>query len=234
MIISNSNKFIFVHIPKCAGISITDAFVKTIKWNDIILHGGKAEYGAELEPYFERNFQLHGHQTAAIIKNTTGRDIWRNYYSFSFVRNPYSRIVSLYTFVARIVNNTNKRKWKEQEWYKWPLFHAYLTTENYSGFIRSHFFDKDHVTRDQFSWVCDDQRKKIIVDFIGKTETLELDFEKILGRLQMQNLNLEELNISAKKDYRKYYTNEEDIAFIYDKYRIDFDKFGYPRQLEQV
>lgn len=231
MIISNSNKFIFVHIPKCGGISVTDAFVNTVKWNDLILHGGKPEYGAELEGYFDRNFQLHGHQSANIIRKTVGIKTWDSYSSFSFVRNPYSRVVSLYTWVSKTINNCDERDWKKQNWYKWPLFHAYLTTDSFSEFIRSHFYEQAPLTKDQFSWVCDENRENIIVDFIGKTESLNKDLNKVIKELQIPDVHLEELNVSSRKNYREYYSCEDDIEFVHNKYEVDFDKFGYDREL---
>jgi len=234
MIISNSEKFIFVHIPKSGGISVTDAFTKTIRWNDIILHGGKPEYGSELESYYERNFLFHGHQTAAVIRDTIGEATWKDYYSFSFVRNPYARIVSLYTFVSRYVNATDKELWEQQDWYRWPISHAYLTTNSFSEFIRSDYYDQDHATRGQFSWICDENRENIIVDFIGKTESLEEDFYKVLERLQLTELKLEKLNVSNKEDFRNYYSNEADMDYVYNKYQTDFEKFNYSRQLEQT
>ena len=39
MIISNSHKFIFVHILKTAGTSICAALDPTLRWNDVILGG---------------------------------------------------------------------------------------------------------------------------------------------------------------------------------------------------
>ena len=227
MIISNSQKYIFVHIPKCAGISITDSLTGSIQWNDIILHGGKSEYGSELEPYFDRRYGLHGHATASAIRAVVGNKIWEEYLSFSFVRNPYARVASLYNWVSKIVNNVEQRHWKEKDWYRWPLFHAFLETENFSGFIRSHFFDKGHIARDQYSWVCDDRGENIIVNFIGRTESLDSDFASALAAAGLPAIQLDKLNVSTKRDFRDMYTRQEDIDLVYQKYYRDFKEFGY-------
>jgi len=51
MILSNSKKYIFVHIPKCAGTSITRAIAPSCEWNDIIL--GSTEFGNEIQNAYQ-------------------------------------------------------------------------------------------------------------------------------------------------------------------------------------
>jgi Sulfotransferase family len=94
MIISHKHKFIFVHVPKTGGTSITYSFLKHLdKKNDTIL--------GCLPPYDKISREnkikggLHKHSSASDVKKELG-NIYSNYFSFAFVRNPYDLILSQY------------------------------------------------------------------------------------------------------------------------------------------
>lgn len=76
MLISASHKFIFIHIPKTAGTTLTSAFT--------------ASFGNDLFPSRARV-----HESAIVTKNQTKE--WDSYFSCAFIRNPWDRLVSLYT-----------------------------------------------------------------------------------------------------------------------------------------
>ena len=55
MLISNTHKFIFIHLYKCAGTSIGRASIPTLRWNDLLL--GNTSMGEKLSDIY---FGLHG------------------------------------------------------------------------------------------------------------------------------------------------------------------------------
>ena len=80
-LVSYCNKFIFVHIPKSGGTSISVA----------------------LKPYANRitkNFMIKEtkHHTLSEIREVFGEGI-NHYYTFAFVRNSWDRVVSLHTYM---------------------------------------------------------------------------------------------------------------------------------------
>mgnify|MGYP003661440591 CR=1 FL=1 len=76
--LSEDNKFIFVHIPKCAGNSI----------NNVLKIKGRRE----------------GHRSLSDIQKILDKDIYENAVKFTVVRNPFERAVSLYSFRQNIEN----------------------------------------------------------------------------------------------------------------------------------
>jgi hypothetical protein len=74
MIISHSNRFIFIKSEKTAGSSVELAISKILKKNDIWLDGS--------------------HMTPVEISEKYGNEIFNEYFKFSIVRNPFDKMVS--------------------------------------------------------------------------------------------------------------------------------------------
>ena len=87
--ISHKHKCIFIHIPKCGGTSIEDALFKPRNERTIKdLWSGPNKY------------QTGGlqHLMASHIIEEVGGDLFDEYFKFSFVRNPWEKMVSQFTF----------------------------------------------------------------------------------------------------------------------------------------
>lgn len=82
MLLSQSHEFIFIHIPKVAGVSIEEFFLKYAVKNR----------GPNGEKFIQ-------HSTARKIKAGLSPRVYDKYYKFAFVRNPWDRWVSLYFFI---------------------------------------------------------------------------------------------------------------------------------------
>lgn len=141
MIISNSKQYIFVHIHKCAGTSVTKALAEHLTWNDLQL--GTTEIGDALNDPYEKQFGLCKHSTGRAIRQVVGNALWDAYFTFAVVRNPFSRLLSLYTFVRKQVEAERRydgiRKLLRRTpraCLAWPLSQAYLRTSSFSDFIR--------------------------------------------------------------------------------------------------
>lgn len=233
MIISNSHKFIFVHIQKCAGTSVTRALDPILQWNDIQCGGSK--YGEQFQQIYRQRFGLHKHSSAHEILEVVGEELWNEYFTFSVVRNPFARAVSLYTYVKRMVNDRGLKKYirfygkeKNQQLWSWPLTKAFLETRNFSEFIRHKNFSHARGSQPLFSFLSDKDGKNLIVDQTGKLENIEEDFDLIRTRIGSNPLSLGKDNISLKKKtYREFYMSDEDYELIYNLYKVDFEQFKY-------
>ncbi|MCP4967871.1 MAG: sulfotransferase family protein [bacterium] len=102
---SHANRFIFVHIPKCAGESITHALLPTLGPEDVVL----------CEPVVSRRgrdgdlIDRHGltkHARYSRIRSAYGAAV-DDYLSFCFVRNPWDRAVSYFHYLG----GENFREW---------------------------------------------------------------------------------------------------------------------------
>jgi chondroitin 4-sulfotransferase 11 len=132
---------------------------------------------------------------------------------FTFVRNPYDRIVSSYFYLkngGRMQCDIDDR----DEFIKDYTFEEFIKNNLlYASENQIHF-------RPQHYWIPNG------VDYIGKFENLENDFFKIIDLLNIEKKPLKKLNTSEHYHYDEYYTQDlKDI--IYDIYKYDFIKFNY-------
>ncbi len=97
VIVSRERGFIFVHVPKVAGTSITRAYTPHACWDDLILGGSR--FGRQIRRVYEKQFPLSTHTQAQGIKNVVGDQLWGECFSFGFVRDPVERVVSFYGYV---------------------------------------------------------------------------------------------------------------------------------------
>ena len=83
MIYSNSNKFMFYHIPKTAGQSLHNVL-------------RKYTVGDHVNEYYVTRDMTH-----TAVEHTWDKYKGSEYFSFAIVRNPYDRMFSLYNFLTR-------------------------------------------------------------------------------------------------------------------------------------
>lgn len=230
MIISNSRRFVFVHITKAAGTSVTMALEETLQWNDLVL-GGTTLGEAIQEPY-RAQFGLHKHCAARDIRAVVGDAVWDDYFTFSFVRHPYSRAVSLYTFIRRTLRQSGYRRYmpwtrdRSQWFWQWPGTKAFLATRSFSEFIRHPEFLRAPGAHAQVDWLCDEQGR-LMVDFVGKVENIGTDFATVAERIGLDAPKVRTHNKSAVNSWTDYLKDAADYAHLRELYRRDLEMFGY-------
>src|ERR671918_1169665 len=62
-IVCRSRKFIFVHLHKCGGTSVEQAFAPHARWNDLVI--GSTFWGELLQPLYKRRYGLTKHSRAS-------------------------------------------------------------------------------------------------------------------------------------------------------------------------
>lgn len=212
MIISHSRKFIFVHIEKNAGTSITRYLDKYLIYRDIVL--GCTEFGESVQPFFKKKFQLYKHSHADRIRAVTGDDVWQNYFSFSFVRNPWDRMVSLYNWCC-------KGK------FDFLICKEAIEAGSFPKFIRGQCFQS---LPQQLEYLTD-KKGDILVDFIGKQESIQKDVDYICKYLQLPSIDMKKVKHNVRNrsfdNYQDYYNSNEDIEIVKNKFAKDIDFFQY-------
>jgi chondroitin 4-sulfotransferase 11 len=201
MLMSHEMRFVFIHIPKTAGMSVHRA-----------LAGASPDAIRRIDhmPAFH-DPQKHRHLFARDMQQYLGAEAWRRYFSFCFVRNPYSRLVSWYNMcLERPVNAFMWRVRREA-----PTFYDFLCLED-RIVERTRFNQVDYVT---------DQHGRKIVNFIGNFESLSDDFDKVCTHLGLRS-RLPHLNSTAKVDYRTFY-DERCREIVAKRFQRDLTAFGY-------
>jgi chondroitin 4-sulfotransferase 11 len=135
----------------------------------------------------------------------------RNYFKFAFVRNPYDWVVSWYFYRK---TRKNKNNTKDISFKKW-LMDKNSTAYNETGI---------GLTMSQLDIVSGDKECKL--DFIGKFENLQQDFNIACDKIGIPQQKLPHINKSKHKHYTEYY-DDETKSIVAEKYAKDIEYFGY-------
>ena len=217
MIISNRKKFIFVHIYKTGGTSVSSALINYARLRERIA----SEFYPSKKLIYSINSKLkltdqgnewfnglHKHAKAIEIREYLGESKYDTYYKFAFVRNPWDWQLSLYHYI------------REDKYHK---DNTIANTLDFHDFLKREI---ENLPPCQLDFLSDD-RGKIILDKVGKLETLQQDFYEILNYLDLMPVKLQKLNCSNRsKNYRKYYT-EKTAMLVDDYFKRDIKYFDY-------
>jgi hypothetical protein len=229
--ISHEHKVVFVHVPKAAGQSVENFFLALLglDWNiraPLLLR--------PRTPLDPRGAPLRlAHLTAEeyIRFHYLSEEIFSSYFSFAFVRNPFSRTVSIYRYMGY------------DKLCSFPKFVShYLPGKLWKG--RHYYF-----VRPQCEFTHNSSGRQL-VDFIGRFESIDSDFEIVANRLGLKQQKLPYVNSSADASRKPFntlrrlvmerqlrcppnfsrwqdYYNDESVKAVSSLYARDFELFGY-------
>jgi hypothetical protein len=135
----------------------------------------------------------------------------KDYFKFAIVRNPFDWVVSWYFFRKNITNKNNTRDISFKEW---------LVDQNSSAYN----FKGIGLTLSQYDIISGDG--SINIDFIGRFENLQGDFDTVCDKIGIPRQELRHRNKSKHKHYTEYY-DDETRQIVSDKYAKDIEYFGY-------
>jgi hypothetical protein len=239
MIVSHSRRFIFVHLHKTAGESVSEALQPFLARGDVML--GTSRRGEIWNAWYQARHGVQKHSNARRIRSYVGAETWDRYLSFSFVRDPADRARSLYFYFERMLARRRQRSLRNavlwvpglefRDPLKWPGMQAYLETSSFSEFIRHPRFGPSVIgARRQSDALCD-ENGRLLVDVVGRFETLQQDFAALAARLGLADARLGWRNASGNTAGRAAGPapiDPADRAFLVDMYRRDYELFGYP------
>lgn len=214
MLLSYRYKFLFVHIAKTGGTSVRAALAP-LRWRDPIYW---------LTWPCQRLSHLTGHRSATkfprhakiiAAKEMLPREVFADLYKFAFVRNPWDLQVSSYHHLKR------------------ERPHLVAHVGDFPGFLR---FKLDPARPYQYhidtsielqSDYLKDLSGKIVVDFIGRYERLQEDFDAVCERLGLRRRVLpQKRKAKDRTDYRSYY-DDATAELVARHFKADIDALGY-------
>ncbi len=199
--INHEQKVIFIHIPKTAGTSVIKAL------NSLSTKPHK------LFPKMET------HARAAEVRAVLGKNVWNDYFSFTFVRNPWAMMVSSYHWWLQKAPCFRGRLPR--------LAHKVACMNGFDEFIRSSMgrYWINEVPGEIIDWICDCKGNQL-VNYVGRVEQIDRDWEHI-GKLTGLPLpKLPYLNNSNHKDYRFYY-DDETCQLVAERFKWSIEHYGY-------
>ena len=217
---------LFVHVPKTAGQSVEQFFMDRmgLDWE-----AGRGEVLLGDNPDTTRGTQKLAHLSAWEYVNDgfIEREEFESLFRFSFVRDPFERIVSEYryrnyfhhrSFRDFVLNKLPSPGWDDQYRHVMPQY------------------DMLH-----------DPDGRLLVDFVGRFENLQNDFDEVCRRLGLDDSALPHRNPSDKKsrnlkrkvrnvlyrngeNHKGHWTefyDDDTVSAVAELYRRDIEAFGY-------
>jgi chondroitin 4-sulfotransferase 11 len=247
-----SLKLIFIHTPRTGGTSIENFFIDRHIINECLEHFNFEEYidhfedlsniwqksrGESKYEFGKNHFLKFGHQENRIAQIPSfSKHYWfhyfdgvkwlqhasikdfnnkKNYFKFSFVRNPWDRAVSDWIYLQEQADIKPIEPLKN-----------YLLQEGFFATI-NHLNNRDgrgdHFAT-QSSFIVENE--KIAVDFVGKFENFQEDFNIVCEKINIPRQELPHHNKSNHKHYTEYY-DDETKQIVAEKYAKDIEYFGY-------
>ncbi len=233
--ISHPHQCIFVHIPKTAGTSIESFFKKNLG----------------LHPKAKAPLAISRNKVQAVgpphLTHLKANEFYENcyvseeqfdrYFKFSFVRNPWDRVVSFYKYsnLDLLIS-----------------FHSFVTDE-----LPKLMKERSYFYAPQYQFIYQDGEQ--LVDFVGRFENLQQEFEKVCDTLDISDSKLPHKRktkvITLKKraretykklkrrprllfdyspdkidssDYKDYYKAGKNLKEkVYELYQNDIETFNY-------
>jgi len=174
--ISHKHKTIFVHVPKVAGISIEKLFLDDLGLdydNRSALH-----LGVNLNKNIGPPRVSHLTAKEYVEQHYISQELYDDYFTFGFVRNPYDRVYSFYkylgynsiiSFEVFVLNYLEKLLHNSKLYYFLQPMYNYLYNS-----------------------------EKLLVDFVGKLEYIVKDIEKIYREIDLNKVSLTHSNKSEQ------------------------------------
>ncbi|SDB36917.1 sulfotransferase family 2 domain-containing protein [Bauldia litoralis] len=207
--ISRKWKFVFIHVPKTGGNSISRALLpfsesKLVEAASPVGHGSGENFWT-VDPVLGSDKHFRANQYGELL----GERI-RDHFVFATVRNPWDRAVSLYFFRKQVA--------KEQQVSWIRCDDQGPETFDRAQFLR--FIESGEPT--QCSFLGTGQTAVHLMRF----ENLEADFREVCRRLGLGSLRLERINASRRPRYQDVLDLElaERIAH---QFAEDVERFGY-------
>ncbi|MEX0969837.1 MAG: sulfotransferase family 2 domain-containing protein [Paracoccaceae bacterium] len=241
MIISNSRKFIFVHIHKAAGTALKVALQPHLRWNDLVIGGSR--FGDDIAPAYETHFGLTKHGGILQILDQCGDGIVKDYFSFAIVREPVARATSLYNYIAEFFRYAGQKiglqhddlvvaarqdqveKTPNLAFLDWPAARAYYLAPNFSDFIRAAELESDSGFQLQID-ALQNHSGTVMIDKIIKYESLLRDMPYLWDKLGTRFM----LPIANRpKHYRQPLADvsDDDRAFLRKRFAEDYLALDY-------
>ena len=202
--ISHQHKCIFIHIPKCGGTSI-----ENLIWPE---PRSEADLWMGFKDKYHNAYQTGGlqHLFAIHVRDIVGKETFDDYFKFTIVRNPWEKAVSQYFYMRQRPDLRAFIGMNENDSFK-----------KYLELIQT----KQHVQWEpQYKFIYD-ENGELMVDYVGRLETIDEDVQYIFNRLGVQG-KIAHANATRHQHYSAYY-DEETKKIVDDLYGDDVRLLGY-------
>jgi hypothetical protein len=247
MIYVNHNlKALYFHIPKCGGTNIKKLLVE--KYGFIFINQIKKRRDHFTE-FCENDISLDLPNQSAnsirkkgvfryFIDNNFTNDLlnmddekWKTYFKFTFIRDPYKKIISAFNFL-KYTYNTVPLYCQDFCYKNFNSFFEFKTMINNFGYYHTFITQNDHLL---------DHKMKINVNYIGNIDNYDEEMSRIFEIIGIKGSEINNLdennekqiynkNISYDQDKFYEFYDEKTFNLVNELFSIDFDLLNFKKQ----
>ena len=222
MVISNNKKFIFIHIYKTGGNSVSSLLLPYARKREKFSQKWISRYiinriNKLLRLNDQGNKWINGirkHATALEIKDCIGDKKFAEYFKFTIVRNPYDFLVSLYHYIKQSPNHRNYQT---------------VNSLTFKEFIINETKNNCHLQSDFIT----NNDGKLIVDYVGKLEHIDYSLSHVSRKLNIPKKNIPDSNKSERNSDEMNYYDVELLEIVNKYFKKDFELLGY-KQIQKI
>jgi hypothetical protein len=199
--VDSERKVLFVHIPRTAGSSLVKILSEQLNYFRTLDSNRRSINYRYLKDYSEKFRQKH--------------------FIFSFVRNPWDRVVSSFLYLNSNVSNLEDQQDK--------IKYLERYNGNFKKFVKNAFKNEEIFQsiyfRPQNKWICDEDGNAL-VNFLGRYENLN---ENLNDLSKILRVDFKEFLIGDefRQDHYRNYYNKKTKRIISKIYSKDIELFGY-------
>ena len=200
-------------VPKVANSSIKASLCKLLS--------KKPDGG--IKTTADRFWRQNTHDETKLITTAQARRLRETHFSFSFVRNPFDRLVAAYNNkIMEIDDVPSPMK-------RMGLYHAMPFKEFIEMVCKSDPTEMDNHIRPQAEILITD--KKLVPKFVGRMEHIDDHWKRLRKRMKLEGLPtlglLPQKNVRRddRKDIGNYFKTSILIDQVLERYAIDFKRF---------
>lgn len=219
------SKILYIAIPEKKVLYVSNPKVACSSIKSSILKLQEDDY---------HNIHLKAESKSKYIRDKKKfKETYNNYFKFSFVRNPYERLVSCY-----------KNKYYTDKKYIGKSLENFQFDNYLFGFLRKNKgftnfairvclipdkFAEEHFRSQYYLLYTEDD--ECLVNYVGHFENLEHDYDAIRKKYRFEELpHYNQTNLGEWRDYYNPFT----AWLVYRHYYKDFTKFGYKREYRRL
>ena len=164
---------------------------------------------------------LPGHMKVFTYQLVYPKKVFDSYFKFAFTRNPWDRLASAYMFMKGGGAHEKDRAWSERTLTQYDNFESFVKNGLRTEEVQTwpHFRPQVHFLRGQ--------NGRIELDFIGRFENLQEDFNHVRDQLDLSGELLFINKTKTKREPYQTYYSEELREIAANVYKEDIETFAY-------
>lgn len=208
---------IFVHIPKCAGTFIERNLMQSDSFYFADSHGNLLK--TELKDDGHVNIGEDKHRQLGYYKENFNKVFYDNFFKFTFVRNPFDRLFSLFNYMKMQENLDLLQDLSFDEWIE-SIYAHFMRNKCYAFYTGYEINMLNYISLDE---------NIIDIDFVGKFENLQNDFKKVRKKINLKNLQINEIinGSEVNCNYKTAYKSLNTRNFVEEMCKQDLEYFNY-------